>query len=199
MGQPTRSLPPKVIELTALRLQPGTSPTSPLLLKVLQDVRTQLNSNSRFFHIVEEPSLIYLAGLWTSVRAHNNFLMSPSAEDVLKPQEDLLEWLWTVHVEYLGGGWKWEGVPLGNEFELVRFERRAAVGGEDKKNGVFVGRILDVGLEGDEVVISGRQSIDGLDEAKGKGGKERGVKHGRDLEGESFRKANSLEEGWECK
>ncbi|PSN68877.1 hypothetical protein BS50DRAFT_326866 [Corynespora cassiicola Philippines] len=87
-----------VLEITQLRLK-GVSADEPAVLKNLSIVRGKLQTNSHFYTCIEDPALIYILGLWPDLDAHLQFLASPACEEVLGPQEHLLEFKWTVHME----------------------------------------------------------------------------------------------------
>ncbi|KAF1358290.1 hypothetical protein EJ07DRAFT_166914 [Lizonia empirigonia] len=78
-----------VVEITQLRLK-GLTVHDPALLESLSLVRGKLHTNSRFFSCIEDSSLIYIFG----------FLASPLRDEVLAPQEELLDFQWTVHLEH---------------------------------------------------------------------------------------------------
>lgn len=86
------------IEITQLRLKEITA-DDPALLNNLSLVRDKLQTDSRFFCCAEDPSLIYIFGIWTSLDAHLEFLASPACSEVLGPQEDMLRFEWTIHLE----------------------------------------------------------------------------------------------------
>lgn len=87
-----------VVEITQLRLK-GVTADEPSLLESLSQVRSKLHTNSRFFGCSEAPSFIYIFGVWSSLDAHLQFLASPARDEVLGPQEALLDFQWTIHVE----------------------------------------------------------------------------------------------------
>lgn len=87
-----------VVEITQLRLK-GKTADDPTLLNSLSVVRDKLQTNSRFFCCFEDPGLIYIFGVWTSLDAHLEFLASPTCSEVLGPQEDILSFQWTVHLD----------------------------------------------------------------------------------------------------
>src|SRR4051812_38878765 len=87
-----------VLEVTQLRLK-GISAADQSLLDSLDAVRSILKTNSRFYHCIEEPSLIYILGIWPSLAAHRAFLDSPECHEILGPQEELLEFQWSLHME----------------------------------------------------------------------------------------------------
>ena len=91
----------QVLEITQLRLR-GITVDDPALLQTLSAVRDKLQTNSQFYVSVEEPELIFILGIWPDLDAHLKFLASPAREEVLGPQEDVLEFCWTVHVDFGG-------------------------------------------------------------------------------------------------
>ncbi|KAK1908612.1 hypothetical protein P3342_009462 [Pyrenophora teres f. teres] len=88
-----------VLGITQLHLR-GITADDPALLHTLSVVRDKLQTNSQFYVSVEEPDLIFILGIWPNLDAHLNFLASPAREEILGPQEDLLEFRWTIHVEF---------------------------------------------------------------------------------------------------
>ncbi|EDU46957.1 hypothetical protein PtrSN002B_008275 [Pyrenophora tritici-repentis] len=90
-----------VLEITQLCLK-GITADDPALLQTLSAVRDKLQTNSQFYVSVEEPDLIFILGIWPDLDAHLKFLASPAREEVLGPQEDMLEFRWTIHVEFGG-------------------------------------------------------------------------------------------------
>ncbi|ORY12224.1 hypothetical protein BCR34DRAFT_483035 [Clohesyomyces aquaticus] len=86
-----------VLEVTQLRLK-GVSAADRGLLRNLSLVRDALQTNSRFYHCTEDPSLIYIFGLWPSLDAHLEFLASPRSSEVLGPQEEQLDFQWALHM-----------------------------------------------------------------------------------------------------
>ena len=87
-----------VLEITQLRLE-GVAADDAALLECLSRVRGDLQTNSRFFSCNEDPSLVYIFGLWKSLDAHLEFLASPACSKILKPQEEILSFEWTIHLE----------------------------------------------------------------------------------------------------
>lgn len=87
-----------IIEITQFRLK-GVTPDDPALLESLSQVRGKLQTNSRFFSCFEESSLLYIFGVWPSLDAHLKFLASPTRDEVLGPQDAILDFQWTIHVE----------------------------------------------------------------------------------------------------
>ncbi|EUC46950.1 hypothetical protein COCMIDRAFT_25149 [Bipolaris oryzae ATCC 44560] len=90
-----------VLEITQLRLR-ELSADDPALLESLSTVRAELQTGSHFYNCIDDPSVIYILGTWPSLDAHIDFLASPSKDQILGPQEKMLQFCWTVHVE-LGG------------------------------------------------------------------------------------------------
>jgi heme-degrading monooxygenase HmoA len=88
-----------VLELTLLRLKHGVNHTDATLLSNLRAIRAEIKTNSRFYHCTEDPSLLYILGLWPSQEAHNNFLASADRARILGPQEQQTEFLWGIHAE----------------------------------------------------------------------------------------------------
>ena len=87
-----------VVEITKLRLK-GLTVHDPALLESLSLVRDKLQTNSRFFSCIGDSSLIYIFGVWANLDAHLAFLASPARNEVLAPQEEMLDLQWTVHLE----------------------------------------------------------------------------------------------------
>lgn len=90
------------LEVLKLQLRPGFSANSPRLLGVLSEVRALVKTGSRFFTCIEDNSLLYILGEWSSLAAHRAFLSSPDREAVLKPQDDLAGFVWCLHVDMPG-------------------------------------------------------------------------------------------------
>jgi hypothetical protein len=91
----------RVLEITQLRLR-RVAVDNPALIQSLSAVREKLHTNSQFYNCIEDPALIYILGIWPNLEAHLEFLDSPMRDEVLGPQEDILEFCWTVHVELDG-------------------------------------------------------------------------------------------------
>lgn len=87
-----------VLEITQLRLT-RLHPDDPALVETLSTVRDLLQTNSQFYACVEDPTIIYILGMWPSLEAHLAFLASPARDEILGPQQDMLEFQWTVHME----------------------------------------------------------------------------------------------------
>lgn len=87
-----------VLEVTQLRLK-GLPADDPLLLESLSTVRGKLQTQSQFYTCIEDPTLIYILGIWPSLDAHWDFLASKARDEVLGPQEDMLQFRWTVHMK----------------------------------------------------------------------------------------------------
>ncbi|KAF2635848.1 hypothetical protein P280DRAFT_473492 [Massarina eburnea CBS 473.64] len=86
-----------VLEVTQLQLK-GVTPSSPALLESLSIVRGILKTQSEFYSCIDDPTLIFILGLWPSLEAHAEFLSSTHAGEILGPQEAMLEFRWAVHV-----------------------------------------------------------------------------------------------------
>jgi heme-degrading monooxygenase HmoA len=84
-----------------LRLK-GVTADDPVLLQSLSTVRGKLHTRSQFYNCIEDPTIIYILGIWPSLDAHLEFLASPARDEFLGPQDDMLDFCWTIHVE-LGG------------------------------------------------------------------------------------------------
>jgi heme-degrading monooxygenase HmoA len=87
-----------VLEITQLRLRDVHS-DDPQLLHSLSLVRDKLQTKSRFYMCVEDPKTMYILGIWRDLAQHLDFLASPARDEVLGPQEDMLEFQWTVHMQ----------------------------------------------------------------------------------------------------
>ncbi|KAG9190756.1 hypothetical protein G6011_08844 [Alternaria panax] len=90
-----------VLEITQLRLR-KVAANDPALIQSLSAVREKLQTNSQFYNCIKDPALIYILGLWPDLKAHQEFLDSPARDEVLGPQEDMLQFCWTVHVKLDG-------------------------------------------------------------------------------------------------
>jgi hypothetical protein len=90
-----------VLEITQLRLK-GITVADSALLKNLSAVRDKLQTNSVFYCCIEDPTLVYIFGIWHSLDAHLEFLASSTRDAVLGPQADILDFEWTVHQELDG-------------------------------------------------------------------------------------------------
>jgi heme-degrading monooxygenase HmoA len=87
-----------VLEITQLRLR-GVLPDDTQLLHSLSLVRNKLQTKSQFYICIEDPTLMYILGIWRDLEQHLDFLASPARDEVLSPQEDMLEFQWTIHME----------------------------------------------------------------------------------------------------
>lgn len=88
-----------VLELLLLRLREGVSPIDPILVKNLATVRSLVHTNSRFYHCLEDPRLVYILGQWPSLAAHRQFLSSSEKEQILSHQTHQLDFEWMLHLE----------------------------------------------------------------------------------------------------
>jgi heme-degrading monooxygenase HmoA len=86
-----------VLELTQLRLK-GVAVDDPSLLESLSNVRGKLQTSSQFYSCIEDPTLIFILGIWPSLEAHHDFLASPARDEVLGPQEELADFQWSIHM-----------------------------------------------------------------------------------------------------
>jgi hypothetical protein len=92
-----------VLEILQLKIKPTISPDNPSILTSLRTVRSSLAekvhlTHSRFFRALEDPSLIYVLGLWPNLATHQAFLSSPLKPSILAPQDDLLDFNWMLHI-----------------------------------------------------------------------------------------------------
>lgn len=87
-----------VLEITQLRLK-GVEVDDLALLESLSLVRGKLQTNSRFFSCIEDSSLVYIFGVWPDLDAHLEFLTSPARDEILGPQENILDFQWTAHLK----------------------------------------------------------------------------------------------------
>jgi hypothetical protein len=92
-----------VLEICQLQAKPNISPNDPSILKSLIEVRSSLrsqvtNTNSQFYQCIENPTLIYILGVWPTISAHHAFLDSPQKSEILLPQEGLLDFNWVMHM-----------------------------------------------------------------------------------------------------
>ncbi|KAL2060662.1 hypothetical protein VTL71DRAFT_9303 [Oculimacula yallundae] len=93
-----------ILEICQLKVKPSTSTTDPSLLPALSKARTQLrervhDTNSRFYQCIEDPTLIYILGVWPSLARHTEFLQSPEKAEILDSQNNLFDFGWVLHVE----------------------------------------------------------------------------------------------------
>jgi hypothetical protein len=90
-----------ILEVTQLRLK-GCSAEDPKLLHTLSTVRERLQTGSQFYTSIEEPTKLYILGVWRDLKQHLDFLASPLRSEVLGPQEDTLDFEWSLHIEIEG-------------------------------------------------------------------------------------------------
>ncbi|KAH7327115.1 hypothetical protein BKA65DRAFT_509963 [Rhexocercosporidium sp. MPI-PUGE-AT-0058] len=93
-----------ILEICQLKVKPNLSPSDPSLLSALSKARTEIkervhNTNSRFYQCIEDPTLIYILGIWPSLERHAEFLKSPEKSKILDSQEDLFNFGWILHME----------------------------------------------------------------------------------------------------
>lgn len=97
-----------ILEICQLKIKPHLSQDDPSLLAALQKARTGLrekvvDTQSRFYCCIEDPSLIYILGLWPSLNRHKEFLHSPHKAEILDEQDELFDFQWIIHTEIDGG------------------------------------------------------------------------------------------------
>jgi hypothetical protein len=119
-----------VLEICQLRIKDGLSTDDPSVLQSLIEVRSMLkskitNTNSRFYQCIEDPTLIYIFGVWPSVSSHENFRSSPARPEILAPQEDVLDFGWITHMPLPG----MESLPL--DAPVMSLARFFVKGGDD--------------------------------------------------------------------
>src|SRR2546421_12493164 len=88
-----------VLELLRLRLRPGISPQASPLVENLSTVRSLVHTNSRFYHCIEDPTLIYSLGQRPSLAAHKAFLSSAEKDAILSHQTHQLDFAWMLHLD----------------------------------------------------------------------------------------------------
>ncbi|KAK0114263.1 hypothetical protein ONS95_013760 [Cadophora gregata] len=93
-----------ILEICQLKVKSSLSTSDPGLLSALSKARTELkervhNTNSRFYQCAEDPTLIYILGVWPSLARHAEFLTSPEKSEILDSQEDLFDFGWILHME----------------------------------------------------------------------------------------------------
>lgn len=103
-----------ILEICQLKIKAHLSHDHPSLLVALQKARAGLrdkviNTQSHFYRCIEDPSLIYILGLWPSLDRHKEFLASPHKREILDEQDELFDFQWIIHTEIQGG---MESIPL---------------------------------------------------------------------------------------
>ncbi|KAE8443685.1 hypothetical protein EG329_001457 [Mollisiaceae sp. DMI_Dod_QoI] len=93
-----------ILEICQLKIKPHLPQTDPSLLLALQKARTQLrekvvNTQSRFYRCIEDPSLIYILGIWPSLNRHKEFLASSHKAEILDEQDELFDFQWIIHTK----------------------------------------------------------------------------------------------------
>lgn len=104
-----------ILEICQLKIKPHLSKDDPSLLLALQKARTELrektvNTQSHFFRCIEDPSLIYILGIWPSLDRHKEFLASPHKAEILDAQDELFDFRWIIHTSLSDAGW--DDIPL---------------------------------------------------------------------------------------
>lgn len=94
-----------VLEVCQLRLKDGIPMADPTLLANLQEVRSIIKTNSRFYKDLSDPSSLYILGVWPSLAAHDEFLESPRKNEILGKQQDQTSFGWILHLN-----WPKEGI-----------------------------------------------------------------------------------------
>jgi heme-degrading monooxygenase HmoA len=93
-----------VLEILQLQLAPGVSPDDPTIIQNMVSVRTALrervyNTNSRCYQCIEDPTLIYIFGIWPDLETHQAFIDSPLKSEILALQQDQTKFKWMLHIE----------------------------------------------------------------------------------------------------
>jgi len=97
-----------ILEIIQLKFAPGVSPDDPTFLKNMSNVRTALrervhNTNSRCYQCIEDPSLLFIFGIWPDLATHQAFLSSPLKNEILALQQDQTKFQWMVHINLAEG------------------------------------------------------------------------------------------------
>jgi heme-degrading monooxygenase HmoA len=92
-----------VLEICHLKIKSHLGHTDPSLLAALQKARSELrdrvvDTQSRFYQCMEDPSSIYLFGIWPSTQRHDEFLSSAEKSAILDGQEAFFDFGWILHV-----------------------------------------------------------------------------------------------------
>lgn len=96
-----------VLEVCQLTLKDGTSMTDSALLANLQEVRSIIKTNSRFYEDLSDHSRLYILGIWPSLAAHDEFLESPRKNEILGKQQNQTNFGWILHLN-----WPKEGIDV---------------------------------------------------------------------------------------
>lgn len=91
-----------ILEVCQLKIKPHLCNSDPSLLAALQKARTELrekvvDTESRFYRCIEDPTLIYILGVWPSLDRHKEFLTSPYKDEILDSQDELFDFQWIIH------------------------------------------------------------------------------------------------------
>ncbi|KAH7094658.1 hypothetical protein FB567DRAFT_9340 [Paraphoma chrysanthemicola] len=86
-----------VLEVTQLCLS-GFHASDAQLLGSLSVVLVKPQTSSKAYSCVEDPTKLYILGIWPTLEAHLIFLASPGRHEVLGPQEAMLKLQWTIQV-----------------------------------------------------------------------------------------------------
>lgn len=92
-----------VLEVLLLKVKSHLSHSDPALLAALREARTGLkerviDTQSRFYQSISDPSLIFIFGIWPSVARHHEFLASHEKSAILDNQEELFDFKWALHI-----------------------------------------------------------------------------------------------------
>ncbi|KAF2834003.1 hypothetical protein CC86DRAFT_18012, partial [Ophiobolus disseminans] len=106
---------PKVLYLDAIRdiidlahnlehacLQSGPGASEGLtvddvqLLHSLSIVRGKLQIESQFYSCIEDPTKLYILGIWQDLNKHHSYRGSPARNEVLGPQDEMLDLQWSI-------------------------------------------------------------------------------------------------------
>ena len=93
-----------VLEILQLRLKPAYSPSDPIIIATLDKERKELrekvhNTQSRMFTAVDDPSLIYIFGVWPSLEKHRAFLASPLKAEIINSPLFKLGWMFHIPLD----------------------------------------------------------------------------------------------------
>lgn len=106
-----------ILEICQLKIKSHLSHDDPSLLVALQKARTKLrnkvvDTQSRFYRCIEDPSLIYIMGTWPSLDKHKEFLASSHKAEILDEQDKLFDFQWIIHTHRTEIDGALETVPL---------------------------------------------------------------------------------------
>lgn len=92
------------LEILQLQLAPGFPPDHPSILESFVKVRSALrekvhNTRSRCYQCIEDPTFIFIFGMWPDIATHTDFTNSPLRPEILALQGNFLEFRWMIHIE----------------------------------------------------------------------------------------------------